>query len=80
MKLKDAIVKRIYTICSAREMMLNELANRAGITPSTLYSLVHSERRDVTVSTVKKLIDGLDMTVPEFFDDPLFHDLEQEIH
>ncbi|MEA4912001.1 MAG: helix-turn-helix transcriptional regulator [Oscillospiraceae bacterium] len=79
MKLKDAIVKRIFRICSARGMMLNELAARANITPSTLYSMVTSARRDVTVSTVKKLIDGLDMGVPEFFDDPLFEDLEQEL-
>lgn len=80
MKLKKAIVKRIFNICSEREMMLNELANRAGITPSTLYSFVRNEREDVTVSTVKKLIDGLDMTVVEFFSDPMFADLEQEIH
>ena len=36
-------------------------------------------RRDISIPTIKKLCDGLDMTITEFFDDDIFKTLEQEI-
>ena len=36
-------------------------------------------RRDMSVITLKKLCDGLEISIREFFDDDLFDDLEQEI-
>lgn len=60
-------------------MRYNELAVRAGVTPSTVYSLMNEERQDVSVSTVKKLCDGLDISIADFFDADIFRDLEQEI-
>ena len=44
-----------------------------------MYSLLDTRRRDVSVTTVKKLCDGLDMTLGEFFAAPVFDELEQEI-
>ena len=49
------------------------------VTPSTVYSLMSPSRRDLSVITLKKLCDGLDMTITQFFDDPLFQTLEQEL-
>lgn len=43
------------------------------------YSLMDASRKDLSVITLKKLCDGLDMTITEFFDDELFKTLEQEI-
>ena len=57
----------------------NELANISGVTPSTVYSLLDTRRRDVSVTTVKKLCDGLEITLGEFFAAPVFDELEQEI-
>lgn len=79
MNAKDAVVKRIESICAKREIKLNELANISGITPSTIYSMTDSSRRDVSILTIKKICDGLDMTLTEFFDDSIFDTLEQEI-
>lgn len=79
MKIKEAIVKRIQNICSECKLRYNELATRSGVTPSTVYSLMNPERRDLSVVTLKRLCDGLDMTVTEFFDDDIFRSLEQEI-
>ena len=79
MKIKEAIVKRIQNICSERKLRYNELATRSGVTPSTVYSLMNPERRDLSVVTLKRLCDGLDMTVTELFDDDIFRSLEQEI-
>ena len=36
-------------------------------------------RRDVSVVTIKKLCDGLELPISEFFSGPIFDDLEQEI-
>lgn len=79
MLIKDAIVLRFQNICKERNIRYNELATRSGVTPSTVYSLMDENRRDLSVITLKKLCDGLDMTVTEFFDDDIFKTLEQEI-
>jgi len=77
--IKDAIVLRMKNICKDRKIKFNELATRSGVTPSTVYSMMDERRRDLSVITLKKLCDGLDMTVAEFFDDDIFRTLEQEI-
>lgn len=78
-KVKDAVVKRFKEICSEREIKPNELANISGITPSTVYSLFDDSRRNVSISTIKILCDGLDITLKEFFSSAIFDNLEQEI-
>lgn len=79
MSVKDAVAQRFLEICKERGIRPNELAVRAGVTPSTVYSMLDIRRRDVSVVTVKKLCDGLDLTLGEFFGVPLFDTLEQEI-
>lgn len=79
MCIKEAIVERFKQLCIERNIKYNELATRAGITPSTVYSMMDGRRLDVNMLTVKKLCDGLDISIREFFDNPLFDELEQEI-
>ena len=79
MTVKDAVANRFREICKDRNIKPNELANRAGITPSSVYSMLDPKRREVSVNLVKKLCDGLDMTLGEFFSTPEFDALEQEI-
>ncbi len=79
MLIKDAIVMRLQNICNERNIKYNEVATRSGVTPSTVYSLMDEKRRDLSVITLKKLCDGLDMTMIDFFDDDIFRTLEQEI-
>ena len=79
MQMKDAIVARFQEVCKQRNIKYNELATLAGVTPSTVYSMMEDSRRDLSVNTVKKLCDGLGITIPEFFDAELFQYLDQEI-
>ena len=79
MSVKDAVAERVRSICISQGIKTNELANISGITPSTIYSLLDERRRYVSVITVKKICDGLDMTLGEFFSTPEFDALEQEI-
>ena len=79
MQVKDAVAGRIRGLCRERGIKVNELANISGITPSTVYSLLDPKRREVSVITVKKLCDGLGMTLGDFFSTAEFDALEQEI-
>lgn len=79
MGVKAAVVARFREILTERNMRPNELANRSGVTPSTVYSMLDGRRQEVTINLIKKLCDGLDMTLGEFFSAPVFDELEQEI-
>lgn len=46
---KDAVVKRIRALCEEKNIKPNELANRAGLTPSTVYSIFNENRHDVNI-------------------------------
>ena len=79
MGVKEAVVTRFREILEQRNMRPNELAYRSGVTPSTVYSMLDGRRREVTINLIKKLCDGLDMTLGDFFNAPVFDELEQEI-
>ena len=79
MNVKDAVTKRFQQICKERNMTLNELANLSGVTPSTLYSMMDKRRRDISILTIKKFCDGLEMPLTEFFQNKIFDELEPEI-
>lgn len=64
---------------SGERYKLNELATLAGVTPSTVYSMMDARRPDVSIVTIKKLCDGLEITLGTFFSTPEFEALEQEI-
>ena len=80
MHVKDVVVERFLHICKDKNMKLNELGNISGVTPSTAYSMVDESRRDISITTIKKFCDGLDITLGEFFTSPEFDNLEQEIN
>lgn len=79
MTVKDAVAKRFQQLCAERHIRPNELANRAGVTPSSVYSMLDPKRREITINLIKKLCDGMDITLGEFFSARDFDDLEQEI-
>ena len=79
MSVKDAVADRFQNICLDRNIKINELANRSGVTPSTAYSMMDKNRRDISIITIKKFCDGLDITLGEFFSSPEFDNLEQEL-
>ena len=79
MNVKDAVVLRFQQLCNERKIKINELANISGVTPSTAYSMMDNRRRDISIVTIKKFCDGLDITLGEFFSTDEFDLLEQEI-
>ena len=80
MTVKDAVTKRFAEICEQRKMKLNELAGISGVTPSSVYSMMDARRREVSITLIKKLCDGLEISLAEFFSSPIFDELYQEIY
>lgn len=79
MNAKEAVALRIQVLCSERGWTVNGLANECGVPPSTIYSMLNSKSKNPGVVSIQKLCDGLGISVREFFDTPLFENLEQEI-
>ena len=79
MRSKRALQIRILDLCYDRDLSLNALSARCGITQSTLNNIITGRNNSVTVQTVLRICRGLDMELEEFFDDDIFRDVEQEI-
>lgn len=79
LSVKDIVVKRFKELCEERNIKINELANLSGVTPSTAYSMMDEKRHDISIITIKKFCDGLDITLGEFFSTEDFDNLEQEV-
>ncbi len=79
MNTKNAVANRIIELCNQKNIAINALANLSGISPSTLYSVLNEKSQNPGVVTIKKLCDGLDISLREFFNANIFDDIEQEI-
>lgn len=79
MNTKEAVAKRILDLCAERNMAVNALASISGVSPSTIYSMLNEKSKNPGVVSLKKICDGLGITLGEFFSTPEFDALEQEI-
>lgn len=79
MRTKEAVAQRILELCRERNIAVNALANISGVLPSTIYSMLNQKSQNPGVVSIKKICDGLEITVREFFNSPLFDETEQEI-
>lgn len=79
MNIGDATRLRIKELCSEKKITVNKLSTICGITQSTLNNIISGRNNSTTVSTIKKICDGLDISIQDFFNSELFSNLEQEI-
>ena len=79
MTIGEACRQRVLELCHERGITVNKLALLSGITQSTLNNIVSGRNNSVTVSTLKKICDGLEISIVAFFESGVFSDLEQEI-
>jgi len=79
MRTKEAVAQRILELCRERNIAVNALANISGVSPSTIYSMLNQKSQNPGVVSIKKICDGFEITVRQFFDSPLFDETEQEI-
>ena len=79
MTIGEACRIRIQELCNERSITVNKLAIISGVTQSTLNNIVSGRNNSATISTLKKLCDGLEISILDFFSDPIFSNLEQEL-
>lgn len=79
MRIGDAVRQRINDLCDKHNITINKLATISGVTQSTINNITCGRNNSTTISTIKKICDGLEISIKDFFDSPLFDHLEQEI-
>ena len=73
------IIKRIRELCNERGITPNGLSYISAVPQATIKSILNEETQSPEVLTIKKLCDGFEITLAEFFNTPEFNALEQEI-
>lgn len=79
MNIGEATRLRIIELCEEKGITINKLSTICGITQSTLNNIICGRNKSTTISTIKKICDGLEINIREFFNSNLFDGLEQEI-
>lgn len=80
MNISYEVANRILELCSERKITVNKLSTISGVTQSTVNDIVNHKAKNIGIVTIKKLCDGLDITITEFFDTQKFRNLEQELY
>ncbi len=75
----DVVKERILSLCKERGLTPNGLSYSSGVPQSTIKSILNDESKNPGIVTIKKLCDGLNVSIIEFFDTPEFKNLEQEL-
>lgn len=78
MYLKDAIEIRINNLCKEQNITINKLCTICGITQSTLANLKARPKTNISTLTILRICRGLNISLQEFFTDPLFQNNEFE--
>ena len=78
MGIYDAVVNRILELCKERKITQNALSYISGVSQSTIKSILNGESQNPGIVTLKKLCDGLEISIIQFFNTDEFKNLEQE--
>ena len=70
MDTRETVALRIRQLCAERKITPNGLANLSAVPQATIKSILNDESKNPGVVTIKKLCDGLDITLGEFFSTP----------
>lgn len=79
MNTAQAVANRIRQLCDKYHITPNKLSTISAVSQSTIKSILNGESQNPGTVTIKKLCDGLEITLGEFFSTPEFDALEQEI-
>ncbi|MCL2677758.1 MAG: helix-turn-helix transcriptional regulator [Clostridiales bacterium] len=79
MNITEAVADRILELCGKRNITVNMLSTLSAVSQSTVSDIINGRSRNPGIVTLKKLCDGLDISICEFFNTGVFRSLEQEI-
>ena len=78
MTVSEAVISKILNICDEQNITINKLSNICGITQSTLDNIVNGNSKNPKLLTIVRICDGLNIKLHEFFNDPVFSNLDRE--
>ncbi len=79
MNIFTGISMRVLELCDEKHVSLNKLSIDSEVAYSTLNAILNRKVKNIGIMTVKKICDGLDITVKEFFNSSLFENPEEDI-
>lgn len=79
MTIVEATKLRIEELCNERGLNFCRLATISGVPYTTVKSIIYNQSKNPSITTIKKICDGLDISIADFFDTDTFRNLEQEI-
>lgn len=79
MTIVEATKLRIEELCNERGLNFCRLATISAVPYTTVKSIVYNQSKNPSITTIKKICDGLDITITDFFDTETFRNLEQGI-
>lgn len=80
MNITQATAERFIELCAEKGITVNKLATISGVTQSTVSDIVNMKSKNIGIVTIKKLCDGLDISISDFFDTDRFRTLQQEMY
>ena len=78
MNTADTIKNRILQLCGERDISINKLATICGLPPSSIKNILYGKSKNPKIITIKIICDGLNITLHDFFNDPVFRHLERD--
>ncbi len=78
MKIQEATTLRIQQLRKERRLSVYALIYQSGMPPSTVKSILHGKSQNPGIVNIKRLAEGLGVTIREFYDSEIFDDLEPE--
>ena len=79
MKIREAVINRIYDLSVEKNMSINAIAIEAGLPPSTLRNIINGKSKNPGIVTLEIICEGLNVSISDFFSAAFFSDIEQEI-
>ena len=80
MNISEAVSARILELCQQNNITVNKLSTISGVTQSTVNDIVNHKAKNIGIVTIKKLCDGFELSITDFFDTDIFRNLEQELY
>lgn len=78
MTLSNAVKQRIINIASSKKVTIHKLALNSGVPYSTMSSFLNGKCSSITLTTLLHICEGANISIKDFFDDPLFNKVSSD--
>ncbi len=78
MQLSEAVKQRIINLCNEQNITINKLSTNSGLSFSTIFSIFYGKSKSPKLVTLLHICEGLNIELSDFFNDPLFKDVEDD--